>query len=181
MSNGEKRILVTGATGSVGSEVVRQLASMSSSSDHDIRAAVHSKNKADILKQFELDRIEIVDLDYDKPETIVSALNDVDKLFLQTLPVPNVTDICSNILKEAKKSGVEYVVKLSALGADSDLRSTILQLHGKEERIIKESGIPYAFLRPAALMQNFCNSSWSYNKNPKCILSSCRECKNEFC
>jgi uncharacterized protein YbjT (DUF2867 family) len=155
MSNQGRKILVTGATGTVGSEVVRQLASVPSSSDRNIRAAVHSKNKADMLKQFELEGIETVDLDYTKQETIVSALDNVDKLFLQTLPVPDVTDICSNIVNEAKKNGVEYVVKLSALGADSGLGTTILQLHGKEEKIIKESGIPYTFLRPAALMQNF--------------------------
>jgi uncharacterized protein YbjT (DUF2867 family) len=46
-------------------------------------------------------------------------------------------------------------IKLSAMGADSEPGSTILRLHGKEEKIIEESGIPFAFLRPAAFMQNF--------------------------
>jgi uncharacterized protein YbjT (DUF2867 family) len=74
---------------------------------------------------------------------------------LQTLPVPDVTAITSNLVKEAKKNDVKHIVKLSAMGADSELGSTILQLHGKEEKIIEESGIPYTFLRPPALMQNF--------------------------
>lgn len=149
----EKTILVTGATGTVGSEVVKQLAAISSSSGHKIRAAVHSKNKTGQLGD---KRVEIVDLDYTKPETVAYALNSVDKIFLQTLPTPNVTDISSNLVNEAKKNSVKYIVKLSAIGAsDSESRSTILRLHGEEEKIIEDSGIPYTFLRPPAFMQNF--------------------------
>ena len=156
MNNQEKTILVTGATGTVGSEVVKQLTSISpSSSGHKIRAAVHSKNKPDKLKQFDNKRVEIVELDYAKPETVADALSKVDNLYLQTLPIPDVTDICSNLVKEAKKNNVKYIVKLSAMGADSDPRSTILRLHGEEEKIIADSGIAYTFLRPPAFMQNF--------------------------
>ena len=153
--NQEKTILVTGATGTVGSEVVKQLAAISSSSGYSVRAAVHSKNKSNQLKQLESQGVEIVDLDYTKQETVAHALDNVDKVFLQTLPTPNVADICSNIINEAKKNGVKYVVKLSAMGADSEPRSTVLRLHGEEEKIIEDSGIPYTFLRPPAYMQNF--------------------------
>ena len=156
MNNRERRILVTGATGTVGSEVVKQLASISSSSDYNnIRAAVHTQNKVDKLEQYVDKGVEIVSLDYTKPETISNALDKVDKLFLQTLPIPDVTDISSNFVKEAKKKGVKFIVKLSAMGADSEPTSTILRLHGMEEKIIQESGIPYIFLRPSAFMQNF--------------------------
>ena len=41
------------------------------------------------------------------------------------------------------------------MGADSKLESTILRLHGEEEKIIKESGILYTFLCPPAFTQNF--------------------------
>ena len=63
-------ILVTGATGTVGSEVVKQLASSSSSSIDKkiIRAGVHSLNKVDKLKQYKT--VEIVNTDYYKSETI---------------------------------------------------------------------------------------------------------------
>lgn len=150
----KRTILVTGATGTVGSEVIKQLASISSSSDYDIIAAVHSQNKTDKLKQISED-IEIVDLNYAKSESVTHALDKVDGLFLQTLPVPDAIDICSNLVKEAKKNDVKYIVKLSAMGAASKSESTILRLHGKEEKIIEESGIPYTFLRPIAFMQNF--------------------------
>ena len=105
------------------------------------------------LEQFDSKRVEIVNLDYTKPETVAYALNSVDNIFLQTLPIPNVTDISSNFVNEAKKNGVKYIVKLSAIGAGSELESTILQLHKEKEKIIEDSGIPYTFLRPPAFMQ----------------------------
>ena len=63
-------ILVTGATGTVGSELVRQRVN---SGQNIIKAAVHSKKKADKLKHDKA--LEIVNIDYDKPETIADALN----------------------------------------------------------------------------------------------------------
>jgi uncharacterized protein YbjT (DUF2867 family) len=155
MNNHKETILVTGATGTVGSEVVKHLAALSPSADYNVKAAIHSKNKSDQLRQLENKGIEIVDLDFTKQDTVAHALNNVDKVFIQTIPVPNVADISSNLINEAKKNDVKYVVKLSAMGAGSEPESTILRLHGEEEKIIKDSGIPYTFLRPPAFMQNF--------------------------
>lgn len=60
-----------------------------------------SQYKAD---KFKGDRaVEIVNIDYNKRETIVGALYNVDKLFLVTLPTPNMTEVSSNLVKEAKK------------------------------------------------------------------------------
>ena len=81
-------------------------------------------------------------------------MDKVDKIFLHTLPTPNVMDISSNLVREAKKKGVTSIVKLSAMGAGSEPTSTILRLHGIEEKIIQESGIPYTFLRPSAQFGN---------------------------
>ena len=72
----ERTILVTGATGTVGSEVVKQLLASSSSSDHNlIRAAVHSQNKAHSVTHNNSNKeVEIANIDYNKPETIADAL-----------------------------------------------------------------------------------------------------------
>jgi uncharacterized protein YbjT (DUF2867 family) len=83
----EETILVTGATGTVGSEVVKHLAALSPFADYNIKAAIHSKNKSDRLKQLESKGVEIVDLDFTKQETVAHALNNVDKVFIQTIPV----------------------------------------------------------------------------------------------
>lgn len=155
--NNETMILVTGASGTVGSEVVKQLTSPSSlSSDSRIRAAIRSKNKADKLRD-ENKIVEIVNMDYDKQETIVDALNGVDKLFLLTLPTPNMTEIASGLIKEAKKNDVKHIVKLSVIDVDAEPGIMITRLHRQEEKIIEESGIPYTFLRAGAFMQNFIN------------------------
>src|SRR6476660_1510697 len=117
--NNETTVLVTGATGTVGSEVVKQLtSSFSSSSGSRIRAAVHSKNKADKLKN-ENKTIEIVNMDYNKAETIVNALNEVDKIFLVTPPAPNMNELSSSLINEAKKNNIKHIVKLSVLDADA--------------------------------------------------------------
>lgn len=143
MNDIRRTILITGATGTVGSEVVKQLvsslsASPSSSGQSIIRAAVHSQNKADKFRQYG-ETVEIVNMDYNKPETIAAALNKVGKLFLLTLPSLNMTDISSKVVREAKKNNVEHIVKLSVFGADDEPGIIIGRLHRQEEKIIEES------------------------------------------
>src|SRR5437867_4668775 len=99
----KSNILVTGATGTVGSEVVKQLAS----SGQSVKAAVHTQSKADKIKRDK--KIDIVSIDYNKPETVADALKDVDKLFLVTLPSPDMTINSSNLVKEAKKNEIKYI------------------------------------------------------------------------
>lgn len=83
-------------------KVLKQLVSVSSGSS--INADVHSKNKVKkIIGQYMNKGREIINLDYTKPETVTNALIDVNRLFLQTLPVLDATNICSNMVKEAKK------------------------------------------------------------------------------
>jgi uncharacterized protein YbjT (DUF2867 family) len=152
----ETTILVTGATGTVGSEVVKQLVSSYYSDRNNIRAAIHSQNKADKFKR-NYKTVEVINLDYNNSESIAAALNNVDKLFWLTLPTPNMTEISSSLVKEAKKNGVNHIVKLSVMGADAEPGIIVGRLHRQEEKIIEESGIPYTFLRAGAFMQNFIN------------------------
>ena len=78
---------------------------MSSSSDYDIRAE-------SLKKRIKLDNLKIKELKLliwiIQTETVASALNNVDEI--QTLPVPNIADISSNLMIEAKKNGVKYIV-----------------------------------------------------------------------
>ena len=114
-----RTILVTGATGTVGSEVVKQLASSDQRGQSVIRAAIHSQNKADKFKS-DNKTVEIVNFDYNKPDTIADALDHINTLFLVTLPAPNMANISSSLVKEAKNNGVKYIVKLSVMKADAE-------------------------------------------------------------
>src|SRR5215467_2806512 len=168
-------ILVTGATGTVGSELVRQLVN---SGQNIIKAAVHSKKKADKLK---LDKtLEIVNIDYDKPETIADALNNVDKLFLLTPPSVEMVDISSRLVEEAKNNSVKLIVKLSAMGADLEPGFTGGRLHRQAEEMIEGSRIPYTFLRPNAFMQNFVNRSGQTIKNQNAFYLPSGDAKISF-
>jgi uncharacterized protein YbjT (DUF2867 family) len=156
----ESTILLTDPTGTVGNAVIKQLAA-SDQTNQIIRAAVDTKNKADKIKHAH----EIANIDYTRPETIADALNNVDRLFLRIPPSVEMVDISSSIIEEAKKNGVKFIVKLSTMGADLDPGYTSGRLHRQVEKIIEESGIPFAFLRPNSFMQNFLTRSSQTIKN----------------
>jgi uncharacterized protein YbjT (DUF2867 family) len=59
----------------------------------------------DKLERYDSKEVEIVPLDYNKTETIASALNNVDKLFLLVNPGPHLS-ISSRVIKEAKKNNI---------------------------------------------------------------------------
>jgi uncharacterized protein YbjT (DUF2867 family) len=147
-------ILVTGATGTVGSEVVKQLVSakgQGKEEDITVKAAARSAND-DTFRNL---GVQVVQLDYNKPDSLSAALRGVDKLFLLTPFQSNMVDLTSNLLNEAKQAGVKYIVKQSVLRADAEPGITSSRSHRQAEKTIEESGIPFTFLRPNFFMQNF--------------------------
>ena len=145
-------ILITGATGTVSSEVVKQL----SAKGENIIVKAAARSATD--NTFEnLNRVQVVQLDYDKPDSLAVALKGVDKLFLLTPFQSNMVDLTSNLVSEAKKAKVKYIAKQSVMGADAEPGITPGRLHRQAEKIIEESGIPFTFLRPNFFMQNFVN------------------------
>ena len=128
----QETILITGATGNVGKEVVKQL----SRNDEAvyIKAAVHSVEN--IKKVKDENRVESVQIEYNKPETLATALKGVDKLFLVTPETLNAPELVSNLVNEAKKAGVGYIVRLSAMGESSIAKCTIASSRRKNHRRI---------------------------------------------
>lgn len=141
-------ILVTGATGNVGSQVVQQLIAAGITP----RVAVRSLKKADTLKQA---GAEPVEMDLAKPETVQPAFEGVDKVFLVSPFVPNMVQLAALLMEVAKKANLKQVVRLSAL---SQPGTTLSKWHGDVEKMIEDSGIPFTVLRPNGFMQNFVNS-----------------------
>ncbi len=144
-------ILVTGATGTVGSEVVKQL----SAKGANVRACCHTLSKADKIRG---SGVETIEFDYHKPETVEPAFKGVEKLFLLTTPLAgNMVEITAKLVAEAKKAGVKHIVEQSVLGADTEATVLPLRWHRQAEKIVEESGIPYTYVRPTGFMQNFSN------------------------
>jgi uncharacterized protein YbjT (DUF2867 family) len=141
-------ILITGSTGNVGSQVVKQLSSFSGG----VRAAVQSKNRADDIKNT---KAELVEMNFNNSDAIEAAFKDIQKLFLLTPFVPDMVEMSKSLIREAKKANVNHIVKQSAFGSDLEDGITMNKLHRQVEEAIKSSGINYTFLRPMSFMQNY--------------------------
>ncbi|MBO2454389.1 NAD(P)H-binding protein [Actinomadura barringtoniae] len=135
--------LVAGATGNVGSEVVKALAA----AGEPTRALVRDPESANAKLP---EGVEAVAGDLNKPETLTSALYGVRSVFL----LPGYADM-PGVLAEAKKAGVEQVVQLTGGSAgNSDMSNAVTRYMAATETAVKESGLPWTFLRPTAFMTN---------------------------
>src|SRR5262245_15729279 len=110
-------ILVTGSTGNVGSQVVKQLSTVTTNTK--VRAAVTSINRANEIKETKAVSIE---MNFNNPETIKAAFEGVQKLFLLTPLVSNMEEISSHLVDQAKKAKIKNIVKQSAFGANREPR-----------------------------------------------------------
>jgi uncharacterized protein YbjT (DUF2867 family) len=97
------QILVTGSTGNIGSQVVRQLSIVTTKTN--VRAAVTSKNRASEIKDT---NAELVEMNFNNPDTIRAALEDIQKLFLLTPFVPDMVEMSKNLVEQAKKANASF-------------------------------------------------------------------------
>lgn len=142
-----EKILVTGATGAIGSILVERLAAQG----EDLQVLVRSCEKEGA---FEARGIKPFIGDFEQPETLPPALEGVDRLFLLSAANPRQVQLQGNMIEAARAAGVRHLVKLSASCAGPDLPTPIKRWHYETEQQIIRSGIPYTFLRPNCFMQN---------------------------
>ncbi len=141
-------ILVTGATGRIGRELVRELGAMRAR----FRALVRSSGKAETIRHA---GGEAVVGDYGDPAVRRAAVEGVDTLFLLTPASPDKVAAESALAEAAVSSGVSRIVKISADGADADAPPIFARLHRDVERRIEDLGAAWTFLRPGFFMQNY--------------------------
>jgi uncharacterized protein YbjT (DUF2867 family) len=140
-----KKVLVIGATGRIGSELVKLLVQ----NDLAVRAA--SRNPSTDSSKFQ-NTVEVVEFDYEKPQTFASALVGVEKVFLTVRPGDNHSDKAAiPLIDAAKIAKVQLIVDLTAMGVEQDDTFMLRIL----EKYIESSGISYTHLRPNWFMQNF--------------------------
>lgn len=144
-------ILVTGAGGTVGSEVLKQLREVG----QPIRAAFHNPQKANEARA---NNIDATVLDFADPASIARALKGVEKVFLLGATAPNQSQLEINVVEEAKKAGIKHIVKLSVLNAAGE-EYIFARWHRAVEKAIEASDLSYTFVRPTSFMQNFINYS----------------------
>lgn len=134
-------ILVTGATGNIGRELVGILAA----AGHQVRAASR-KPGGEALP----DGVTAVAADLNRAETFTEALAGVRGMFL----MPGYDDM-AGLLALARKSGVEHVVLLSGGSAGSgDRTNAVSRYMIDSEQAVLDSGIAWTFVRPRAFMSN---------------------------
>src|SRR5215210_3996416 len=142
------RILITGATGNVGSAVFDNLAN----SDVDLRVLTRDESKARSLRNR---GVEAVVGDYLEPETLGTALEGVSTVFLLTPIHPEQVPQATNVIKAAKESGNDpRIVRLSVHQASHEAPARISRHHAEIEDQLTSSGLPYTLLRPQSFMQN---------------------------
>lgn len=137
-------ILVTGATGTVGREVVAQLLA----AGQTVRAMTRDPRKAKLDS-----RAEVVRGDLEDSASLAEAVRGVDRIFSLTVgPQTGLHE--RNLAQAAKAAGVRHIVKLSAMGGDGETKNDIRKWHDEGERAFRETGIPLTVLYPGAFMSN---------------------------
>lgn len=146
------KILVLGGTGNVGNPLIRTLLTDG--------VAVRVGGKRDSLRKLPRDgNVEPVEFDYNNVATYPFALTSIQRLFLLTPVLPTIVELTAKVMAEAKKVGVQRVVKVSALGTGASAKTTFGRWHYQSEEEVTKVGIPHIYLRPNGFMQNFANFS----------------------
>ena len=138
-------ILVTGATGAIGSELLRLLSQAGISA----RALTRNPNKTQ-----KLPHITWVVGDLSRPETLTAAFEGVTTLFLLTHYFEDMVELQHNAIVAARTAGVTHVVKVSAFAATPHSRAPIGRWHYQIEKELQESGMGWTILRPHHFMTN---------------------------
>ncbi|MFB7724352.1 SDR family oxidoreductase [Nocardia sp. NPDC056100] len=135
-------ILLTGATGNIGRELTRQLATAAT----PYRALVRDPARA------HLPGGEACRGDLDDPDTLTPAFDGITALFLL---VPGTgMDHARNVVAAAGAAGVEQIVLISSFWAVGDPIPAMGRWHHERERLVRDSGIASTILRPGGLMSN---------------------------
>ncbi|GAB3998168.1 SDR family oxidoreductase [Spirosoma daeguense] len=140
-------ILITGATGAIGTELTKLL----SAQGIPFRAMVRSLKNAQSLS--ELTGAELVEGDFNDPISLTQALTGIKRAFLLTNSSEQAEAQQLRFVATAKQAGLSHLVKLSQLAASPDSPVRFLRYHAVVEQVIQESGMNFTFLRPNLFMQ----------------------------
>jgi uncharacterized protein YbjT (DUF2867 family) len=143
-------ILITGATGTVGSEVIKRLSALGT----QVRAVTRDPRKADANR---LPHVQFVQGDFEDLDSMYRACSGVERAFLLTNSTERTEHQQIAFTRVAQQSGVRHIVKLSQLHADTNSPGRFLRYHAAVEGAIQAFGLTFTFLRPNLFMQGLLN------------------------
>jgi uncharacterized protein YbjT (DUF2867 family) len=150
-----KQVLVTGATGNIGQEVVQSLCQLELAAS----CIVAARNTEKAQRQFaHFPALNYRLFDFEDQQTFHSAFYGIDVLFLLRPPhISKVEEYFMPLLRSAWDCGIRKVVFLSVQGAE---KSKVIP-HNQIEALIRSFGFDYIFVRPSYFMQNLTTTLFS--------------------
>ena len=143
------KILVTGATGNIGSEVTRLLKEKGA----NFIAGVNNT----LIDGVGLDSVETVSINYDDVASLEAAMQGISTLFLLVPGHPDMVQWGKNLVTAAKNAGVKHIVRSSGSLAKVESSLKIIELLNATDQDVRDSGIDYTITAPQFFMQNFIN------------------------
>lgn len=140
-------VLVLGATGTIGSHIVKEL------DDKDVHLRIASR-KQEVVNQLRNEGKDGVYLELDKPETFALAMAGVDRVFLLTGYSVAMLTQSKTLVDAAKKAGVSHIVHVGVF-AEWDTTDAHFVWHQMIEKYIEASGIAWTHLHPNMFMNVF--------------------------
>lgn len=137
-------IFITGATGNIGSHLVKLLLRDAEPFTAGLKREPES-NPSYAYRVF----------DFNDQQSMTEAFRGFHTLFLIFPVTDHILDIGHNALEAALKADVRHIVHSSAAGANPDSEFPLLQAHGIIDDWIITSGLKYTITRPASFMQNY--------------------------
>jgi NAD(P)H dehydrogenase (quinone) len=150
MEEYKMKILVTGATGKLGSKVVDSL--LKSIPASELAVSVRDPEKAEGLRAR---GVEVRQGDFDRPETLDNAFKGIDRLLIISADGDNETRIRqhTDAVQAAERAGVKFIAYTSLANA-TESKNLMAPPHVATEAAIIKTGIPYSFLRNNWYLEN---------------------------
>ncbi len=139
-------IVVTGATGTVGTFVAEHL----NAAGEKYRVISRHPDKVP-----QRSNVEVAKAAYDDKAALATAFKGATKAFLLTPSTPESTGWHKNLIDAAKAAGVKHVVRLSVLGADKNSPVMVAKWHAESDEYLKASGMAWTILHPTSFVTNY--------------------------
>ncbi|WP_442600576.1 SDR family oxidoreductase [Paenibacillus sp. KN14-4R] len=144
-------IVIIGATGTIGSALLKRLVDLG----EPVRALSREPEK--LRNQIsDLDRsiIEVASANASDPESLRRAFTGASQLFLAMSNSPRQIEWETSIIQIAVEAGIEHIVKISSPAFEESSPVAVAGWHREIEKTLSESGVTHTVLRPYAFMQN---------------------------